>query len=134
MVAAWTSADVTTPMRWMLVVTALLAAGAIEALYRSSEDTNPYPWRGASTIFVLYAANVLFLVIRGSVVVDDWYRPVFSVLNISVIVFEVWLLARMVKMRHYRNLAYDSHQIRWPVRERRCGVDRRRHTHPQHAG
>jgi len=128
MIAMWSSDDVTLILRWMLLVNAALAAVAVEQLYRKSDDINPIPWRATSALFALYAANVAALIFTAELVIDDWYRPVFSLLNIGVTIFPLWLLTRTVKLHRLKQAAVEELTTSTTfivAPERRSGVDRR---------
>ena len=91
------SNDLTVILRVALMVWAALAAVVIWGRYRASRDTNPIPWAYLVAVLVVYSAAVFALVIGSRMVVAEWWRPMFSMLNINVIAGSVWVIARAVR-------------------------------------
>ena len=123
---AWLSAtDVTVVLRWVLVFQALMGAIVTEVLFRRSDDTNPYPWRAASIVYVLYAVNVFLLLVDSRLVVDGWRRPIFSLLNICALWFPLWIAWRLIRLHRYRTQLLGERDTLTFRCDRRTGTDRR---------
>ena len=72
------------------------------ALFRRSHDTNPIPWAYLAGVLVIYAINMGVILATGGNIIVGWWRPVFSVLNINVIVASLWVIWRAVGGRNAR--------------------------------
>lgn len=89
--------DLTVYLRVALMLWAAIAAMIVWGRYRASRDPNPIPWVYLVTVLAVYACSVFALIVGSHLVVQDWWRPVFSVLNINVIVGSVWVITRAVR-------------------------------------
>ena len=72
-------------------------------LFRRSHDTNAIPWAYLAGVLAVYAVNVAAVLISGGSIIAGWWRPVFSVLNINVIVASLWVIWRAVGGRNVRS-------------------------------
>lgn len=95
---------VTLSLRLALLLWAAAGCIAIPVLYRLSHDINPIPWAYATVVHAIYTVNMVFILAGPDMVLEGWTRPVFSVLNINLIVAHLWLTWRAVDppaVRHH---------------------------------
>lgn len=92
------SADtVTVLLRVALATWAMVAAVTVPVLYRRSHDENRVPWIYAACVYVVYTIMVLVVIAGSDLVLEDWWRPMFSTMNINLIVASLWLLWRTTR-------------------------------------
>lgn len=93
--------DTTTELlRVVLMLTAAAGAWIVRRLYHRAHDVNPIPWLYLSFVFIVYAAAMAALLIGSQLVVTEWFRPLFSTLNVNLMVASLWVIARAVRYRH----------------------------------
>ena len=75
------------------------AAGSmvVWSRYRVSRDRNPIPWAYLTVVLAVYAVAVFVIIVGSRLVLQDWWRPMFSVLNMSVIAGAAWVITRAVR-------------------------------------
>ena len=87
---------ITVALRVILAVATGVGVLCVHALYKRSKDHNPYPWGFLATGLALYSLAVWGLVLGSELTVSDWYRPLFSTLNLWVVCGSVWTLRKAV--------------------------------------
>lgn len=96
------SDELTAVLRVALMLWAATGSIIVCYLFRRSHDTNPIPWAYLAGVLVVYAINMATIVAVGTGNIAGWWRPVFSVLNINVIVASLWVIWRAVGGRCVR--------------------------------
>lgn len=88
--------QITTGLRVVLALVAAAGSGCVIGLFRRSHDPNPIPWVFFASALAVYALILLLFVAGERLTIADWWRPVFSVLNVFNIVGALWVLRRSV--------------------------------------
>jgi hypothetical protein len=88
---------ITELLRALLAAAAAVAAGGVMMLFRRSRDPNPIPWAFFTCTLIAYTVALVALLVGSDVVVAGWWRPTFSLLNLSIIVGSLWVLRRAVR-------------------------------------
>lgn len=93
---AVSSDELTAVLRVALLLWAGIGAIIVCVLFRRSHDTNPIPWAYLAGVLAIYAANMAWLLVFGGETISGWARPMFSVLNVNVIIASLWVIWRAV--------------------------------------
>lgn len=96
------SDQLTLILRVALMLWAAGGAVVVCGLFRRSHDVNPIPWAYLAGVLAVYAVNMAAIIATGGTVISGWARPLFSVLNINVIVASLWVIWRAVGGRNVR--------------------------------
>lgn len=91
------SDDLTVLLRVALMVWAAVGAVVVWQRYQTSRDPNPIPWAYLTGVLAIYSVYVFAILAGSHLVLADWWRPLFSILNISVIAGTVWVITRAVR-------------------------------------
>lgn len=90
---------VTEALRLTLMLVAFAAAYFVPRQYRRAHDTNPIPWTYLTVILAVYGVMMAVFLAGSDLVIEDWWRSLFSVLNINVIAAGAWVRHRAVMHR-----------------------------------
>ena len=91
------SDDLTEILRLALFAVQLGAGFILLSLMKTIPMRNPVPWIFTITVHFFYAASMFFLLRGSDLVIENWWRPMWSVLNIFTAFGSTWLIYRLVK-------------------------------------
>lgn len=82
-----------------LMLVAFTAAACVPRQYRRAHDTNPIPWVYLTVILAGYGVMMGVFLAGSDLTIEDWWRSLFSVMNINVIAAGAWVRHRAVMHR-----------------------------------